>query len=141
MRDATDLPAASSSGHPAAPPSLRTAAALVGLQGTVLVGTGVFFAVETVVAESFDELGAWLIGVMALVAGVVVLLVARGLLAARPWARSPALLVQVLSLPVGIQLLQGGRWYLGVPALVVALVAGWCLFAPATGRALVRPPS
>ena len=66
---------------------------------------------------------------MAVLAGVLVLLVARGLSRVAGWARSPAVVLQLLALPVGIGLVQGEVWYAAVPVL---LLAGSVLYLLAT---------
>ena len=57
--------------------------------------------------------------------------VTRGLLHLRPSSRSPVLVLQLLALPVGYSLIQGGRWAYGVPVVLSALVV--------TGLLLTRP--
>jgi O-antigen/teichoic acid export membrane protein len=115
---------------------LRTCAALVGLQALGLVAVAVFYLVELVVADTDDAVRALVTVGLALAAGVGLGLVARGLLQRRRWARSPALVTNLLVLPVAIGLLQGGRWYVGAPLLVWALAVLGLLFAPATAAAL-----
>ena len=65
---------------------------------------------------------------------VGLLLVARGLLARRRWARSPALTWQIVLLPVSFGLVQSGRWYVGVPLALTALLAVRGLFAVPADR-------
>ena len=48
------------------------------------------------------------------------LLLARATDRRSGWARSPAVVLQLLALPVGIGLLQGGVWAAGVPVLLLA---------------------
>jgi O-antigen/teichoic acid export membrane protein len=116
--------------------TLRLCAALVGLQALGLAGIAVFYLVELAVATSDDRVRALVTAGLALAAAVGLALVARGLLRRRRWARSPALVTNLLVLPVAVGLLQGGRWYAGVPLLVWALAVLGLLFAPATAAAL-----
>ena len=74
--------------------------------------------------------------VLALAAAVGLGLVARGLLAGRRWARAPALVTNLILLPVAVGLLQAHVWYAGVPLLLWALAVLVLLFAPATAAAL-----
>ena len=120
--------------HPGS--TLRACAALVGLQAVGLVAVAVFYLVELVVADTDDAVRALVTVGLALAAGVGLGLVARGLLHRRRWARSPALVTNLLVLPVAIGLLQGGRWYVGAPLLVWALAVLGLLFSPATAAAL-----
>jgi O-antigen/teichoic acid export membrane protein len=116
--------------------TLRLCAALVGLQALGLAGIAVFYLVELAVATSDDRVRALVTAGLALAAAAGLALVARGLLRRRRWARSPALVTNLLVLPVAVGLLQGGRWYAGVPLLVWALAVLGLLFAPATAAAL-----
>jgi len=50
--------------------------------------------------------------------------------------RAPALVVQLLVLPVAFGLLQGDRAYVGVPLVVWALAVLALLFTPAVAAAL-----
>lgn len=125
-----------SSDRPGRIPALTAGAALVGLQTAGLAAAAVFFAVETVVATADDRTRAVLAAVLTLVAAAGLGLVAQGLWRRRRWARAPAVVVNLLVLPVAFDLARGGRWYVGVPLLVWALVVMGLLFAPATDAAL-----
>lgn len=117
-------------------PTLRAATGLVALQALGLLAAAVFFAVETAVATADDRTRAVLATVLTLLAAVCLGLVAQGLHRRRRWARAPAMVVNLLVLPVAFDLLRGGRWYVGVPLLAWALVVLALLFAPATDAAL-----
>jgi uncharacterized membrane protein YoaK (UPF0700 family) len=95
-----------------------------------------FYLVELVVATADDALRAVVSALLALAAAAGLGLVARGLLRRRGWARSPALVTNLLVLPVAVGLLQGGRWYVGVPLLVWAVAVLGLLFAPGTAAEL-----
>ena len=116
--------------------TLRLCAALVGLQALGLAAVAVFYLVELLVATEDDVVRALVTIGLALAAAVGLALVARGLLHGRRWARSPALVTNLLVVPVAIGLLQGGVWYAGVPLLLWALAVLGLLFAPATAAAL-----
>lgn len=66
-------------------------------------------------------------------------LVALGLARARRWSRTPALLTQLFTGIVGIYLVQGGRYWWGVPALALAAAGFVLLLVPPSLRALSRP--
>lgn len=130
------MPDTPAPGSPVPPRTLRAAAALVGLQGAGLLALAAFFAVEIALGAGTDLVGA--LGVLGaeVAAGALLLLVARGLLRGMRWARSPALLTQLLALPVAHGLTTGGRWPVGVPLAAWALTVLALLLAPATGAAL-----
>lgn len=54
----------------------------------------------------------------------------------RGWARGPAIVLQLLLLPIGSAMLTGGLPWLGLPVLVSGLVGAIALLAPGTRAAL-----
>lgn len=104
------------------PKQVLAAGVVVGLQG--LVGVG--FAVSLITRVEDSSLG--LVAVlgeagMFLVMGIVVILVGRGLLRGRFWARSPAVVVQMILLPVAYSLLVPSHQPL-IGTLVAVIAAG-----------------
>ena len=94
---------------------MRTAAALVGLEGAAGVATGIGFAVAALVGHPDDRGTAVLLGVLLALYGAGILLVARGVARGSRWARTPTYLVQFFGLVVA--------WYQRhtLPAVSVAL--------------------
>jgi hypothetical protein len=121
---------------PARPTPLVVLAALVAAQGIGLAGLAVFFLVELVVSTPLSVPRAVMAALLTLLAGLGLLAVARGLHRRRRWARAPALVTQLIVLPVGVGLVQGGRWYVGVPLIGWALAVLVLLFTPAVSEAL-----
>jgi hypothetical protein len=97
------------------------AAAGLTLQGLFIVALGALLVVRGFGADTDDEGRAELGGVLAIVGGLVVLALARAVLARRHWVRSPVVLIELLSIPVAVGLLQGGRYDVGVPLMVIAI--------------------
>jgi hypothetical protein len=118
------------------PRTLRAAAALVGLETLGLFAATVFFAVEIVVADADDRTRAVTATVLTLLGAIGLALVTRGLVLRRRWARAPGLVTNLLVLPVAYDLVRGGRWYVGVPLLGLALTVLVLLFVRATDEAL-----
>jgi hypothetical protein len=116
--------------------ALHVVAGLVVAQGGALVGIAVFYVVELVVATTTDATRALVSAGLALLGGIGLLQVARGLLRSRRWARAPALVTNLILLPVAWGLLQGGRWYLGAPLLAAAAVVVVLLFSSSVNAAL-----
>jgi hypothetical protein len=54
----------------------------------------------------------------------------------RRWARGPAIVIELLQVPIGYTMLTNGLPVLGVPILVLGLVGAGLLLAPATRQAL-----
>jgi uncharacterized membrane protein (DUF2068 family) len=120
----------------ARPVTLRACVGLLGAEAAGLAAAAVFFFVELAVADADDRVRAAVAGVLVLAAAVGLALVTRGLWQRRRWARAPALVSNLLVLPVAFDLVRGGRWYVGGPLLLVALAVLALLFAPATDAAL-----
>jgi hypothetical protein len=108
------------------------AAALVAVEGVALTVLGAVYGVAGVLGEPFDRTATLLEAGFAVVAGALVLLVARGLARVQGWSRSPAVVLQLLALPVGVGLVQGRVWVAAVPVL---LLAAGVLYALATPEA------
>ena len=111
---------------------LSRAALLVALEGLGLLALGLVYAVRGIVdapqSRAGTELGALLIGG----SGVLLLLLARALAAARAWARSPVVVAQLLGLLTAFSLTQGGLWAV---ALVVAVLSAGTLQALGSAEA------
>lgn len=111
---------------------LRRAALLVAVEGAALALLGLGYGIAGLVGEPFDRLATVLEALAAIALGAGLLLVARGLAAARRWAMAPAVLTQLLALPVGVGLVQGRVWYAAVPVLALAVAVLAHLAAPST---------
>lgn len=97
------------------------AAALVAVQGLVLVGLGVLQAVRGL-GDDIDDVGrAEFGGLLAVLAGVVVLALARVLVVDRSATKSPVIVIQLLCLPVGAAMISEGLPAYGFPLLAVAV--------------------
>lgn len=118
------------------PTALVVLVALMAGQGVGLAGLAVFFLVELAVATPQSAARAVMAALLTLLAGLGLLAVARGLRRGRRWARAPAMVTQLLVLPVAVGLVQGGRWYVGVPLILWALTVLALLFTPAVGEVL-----
>ena len=110
--------------------AVTRAALLVGAEGAALVVLGTGYAVAGVVGDPFDRTATLLEGGFAALVGVLLLVVARGLLGVRGWARSQAVVLQLLALPVGLGLVQGGVLVAAVPVLGLAVGVLYQLATP-----------
>jgi hypothetical protein len=108
------------------------ASLVVALEGAVLLLLGLGYGVAGLVGDPFDRTATLLEAVFAMVVGGLLLVVARGLSRVDGWSRSPAVVVQLLALPVGAGLVQGQVWWAAVPVL---LLAGTVLYLLATPEA------
>ncbi|WP_028926086.1 hypothetical protein [Pseudonocardia acaciae] len=115
------------------PAPVRVAGVLVAVQGTL----GVAFAVYLLIRAGSARLGLGAVlgeAAMYVVLGGAVLFVASGLLRGRFWARTPAVVTQLLLLPVVYSLFVSGQVLWGVLA-GVAVVATLVLMLGARARA------
>ena len=121
----------------AAPRALRAAVRIVWLESVALVAAAVLLLVKAATGHP-DSVGRAVFGAALALFGAAVLAVgARGLAAARPAARTPVVMLQLLALPVGFSLgLQAGRIGYGGPILLAALAVLYLLFTPPVRAAL-----
>ncbi|MGW7049106.1 hypothetical protein ACWGDT_41925 [Streptomyces avermitilis] len=125
------------------PGRLTAAAALAALEGLALAAGGVWMLVRGVTGAPDDRQQAVTGGVTLLVLALLPLLAARGLLLRRSWSRGPAIITQIMALPVAYSLLQADSIAIpaGIALAAVAVTALVLLVNPATTRALgIRGP-
>jgi hypothetical protein len=109
-------------------PLIRRLALLLAVEGMLLVALGIVYGAASLTDDS-DRTPAELAAGAAVLAGVVLLLLARGVERRRGWARSPAVVLNVLPLPVALGAFQAGAWWVGAP---IVLLAGSVLYLFAT---------
>ncbi|GAP47283.1 hypothetical protein [Streptomyces azureus] len=125
------------------PRRLTYAALLAALEGLALVVGGVWMLVLGLTGEPDNRQQAVTGGVTLVVLALLPLLAARGLLGRRSWSRGPAVITQIMALPVAYNLLQADSMAIpaGIALAVVAVAALVLLMNPETTRALgIRGP-
>ncbi|TGB08924.1 hypothetical protein [Streptomyces sp. MZ04] len=125
------------------PPRLTAAAALVALEGAGLLAMGVYMLVMGLAGDPDKPDQALTGGVTLIVLALLPLLAARGLLRLRGWSRGPAIITQILALPVAWQLLQADSVAIpgGIVLAAIAITGLVLLVNPATTEALgIRGP-
>ncbi|QGV78643.1 hypothetical protein [Streptomyces ficellus] len=120
------------------PARVTAAAAVAGLEALALIAGGVYLLVTSLTGRPDDLTQALTGGATLIALGVIPLLAARGLLRCRSWSRGPAIITQLMALPVAWTLLQASS--AAIPAgiaLAAAAVTGLVLLLhPATTQAL-----
>ncbi|KQX71413.1 MULTISPECIES: hypothetical protein [unclassified Streptomyces] len=125
------------------PRRLTYAAALVALEGLALVVGGVCMLALGISGDPDDRQQAVTGGVTLIVLALLPLLAARGLLGLRSWSRGPAVITQVMALPVAYNLLQADSLAIpaGIALAAVAVASLVLLVNGETTRALgIRGP-
>jgi peptidoglycan/LPS O-acetylase OafA/YrhL len=123
------------------PAPLRAACAVIGLEAVALLGVAVFLFVDAVTGNPDSFSAAVLIGIGTLLGAVLLGYCARGLWRLQSGARTPAVVLQLLALPVSYSMaFQAGRYSYGGPILLAALAVLYLLFTPPTRAVLDREP-
>jgi hypothetical protein len=105
--------------------AVRRGAVLLAVEGVALLVLGIAFTIATASGSPDNRGLSYGLAGFALAGGAVLLLLSRAVGRQRGWARSPAVVLQLLAGPVGIGLLQGGHWLAGVPILLLAAATIW----------------
>ncbi|MFG2428312.1 hypothetical protein [Streptomyces sp. NPDC048590] len=118
-------------------------AALNALEGAALAVGGIYMLAVGIFGSPDDIQQAEMGGLTLVALGLIPLFAARGLLRRRSWSRGPALITQLMALPVAWTLLraQGALIPAGIVLAAVAVTALVLVLNPATTRALgIRGP-
>ncbi|WP_181805635.1 hypothetical protein [Streptomyces shenzhenensis] len=120
------------------PRRLTYAAALAGLEGLALVAGGLWMLVLGLTGDPDHRGQAVTGGVTVIALALLPLLAARGLLLRRSWSRGPAVITQIMALPVAYNLLQADSMAIpvGIVLAVVAVASLVLLVNSATTQAL-----
>jgi hypothetical protein len=121
---------------PDRPVALLVAVAALALQIAGMAVYSVAVLVKAVSGDASSAQGAALLIALTLVWAGGLVLAARGLWQRRRWARSPAVVSELLLVAIGVPLVQGGVGWVGVPLVVGSAVAVVALLTPAVTAAL-----
>ncbi|MET9591390.1 hypothetical protein ABZY45_10485 [Streptomyces sp. NPDC006516] len=125
------------------PGRIAALAALTALEGAALAVGGLYMVAVGLFGRPDSIQQAEMGGLTLVALGVIPLFAARGLLLRRSWSRGPALITQLMAMPVAWTLLraQGAMIPAGIALAAVAVTALVLLFNPATTRELgIRGP-
>ncbi|GGX41000.1 hypothetical protein [Streptomyces fructofermentans] len=120
------------------PRRLTAAAALAALEGLAVLAGGLYMLVLGFTGDPDGRRQAVTGGVTLIVLALLPLLAARGLLLRRSWSRGPAIITQLMALPVAYNLLQADSLAIpgGIALAVVAVATLVLVVNPETTRAL-----
>lgn len=129
--------------EPPKPARITLVAGLNALEGAALVVGGIYMLVMGLLGRPDSPTQAEMGGLTLIALGLIPLFAARGLLRRRSWSRGPALITQIIALPVAWTLLRshGALIPAGIVLAAVALTALYQLARPTTIEALgIRGP-
>ena len=129
---------------PERPETLIGAAVVQAAESLGVLTATVIAGIDTVSGRSYRASSGVALTLIGAAAVAALAAIALGLVRARRWSRTPALLTQLFTGIVAIYLIDGNRYEWGVPLIVLAVAGFATLLAPATFRALagrtdVRP--
>jgi hypothetical protein len=134
---AADTPQAPTSGPKTGnAPTLTWAVRLLALQAVAVAVTTALVVYADLTQEAGTVRAALTVTGYFLLMAAIFALLAWSLHRRKAWARSPAIVLELLLVPIGWYMITGGSAWLGVPVLVVGLVGAGLLLAPSTRAAL-----
>jgi hypothetical protein len=118
------------------PGTLRWAVVIVGAEAVGLGALLIFLLYEDATAKASSVSGAVVVTVYTALMAALLGLLAWGLSRRRAWARGPAIVLQILALPIGYSMATSGLGWLGVLLIVLGLSGAAALLARPTRAAL-----
>ncbi|MEU7610513.1 hypothetical protein [Micromonospora sp. NPDC049204] len=119
-----------------APVTLRWAVRLLWAEAAAVGLIAAWLIWADLTATTTDLASALLVTAFAVGAAVALWALGRALSRRRAGARAPAIVLQLMLLPIGWFMIQGGLGWLGVPLMALGLGVTWLLVSPPTTRAL-----
>lgn len=129
--------------EPTKPARITLVAGLNALEGAALALGGIYMLVMGLLGRPESPQQAEMGGLTLIALGLIPLIASRGLVRRRSWSRGPALITQIIALPVAWTLLRshGALIPAGIVLAAVSLTALFQLARPATREALgIRGP-
>lgn len=118
------------------PATLVIAVALLGAEGIALLVLGVVIGVESVAGNPTDATASLIEAVFGVAVGALLVLLGYWLVRGHRAARGPAVVLELMLLPVGYYMIQAGVVWAGVLAIALGLAVCGLLIAPATRQSL-----
>jgi hypothetical protein len=121
---------------PQTPTLLRWAIRLIFFEAASLAVVLGLLVYADATSEKASAKSAALVTAYAAIFVAMFVLIGRGLMRRRSWARGPAVALHVLMLPLGYYMISGGALWLGIPAIAIGIAGLVMLLAPSTREAL-----
>ncbi|MEO3744339.1 hypothetical protein [Plantactinospora sp. B5E13] len=118
------------------PGQLLGAVWLLRAEAAGLAVLALFLVYETLTVTATDLVNALFVTGFAAIGAAVLWALAVALGRRRSGARAPAMVLQLMLLPIGYYMLQGGLGWLGGPLIALGLLVCGLLLSPPTNRAL-----
>lgn len=118
------------------PVTLRWAVRLLWAEAVAVGLIAAWLVWADLTASTSDLLSALLVTAFAVGAAAALWALGRALLRRQAGARAPAIVLQLMLLPIGWFMIQAGLGWLGVPVMALGLGVSWLLVSPPTTRAL-----
>lgn len=117
-------------------PTLRWAVRVLAVEAVALTGLAIYVAWATLARSTTSKQGAGALLALIVIGMLIVAGLSRALSNLKTWARGPAIVLELLLLPIGYTMISGGLAYVGIPVMLVGVVGAGLLLAPATRTAL-----
>jgi hypothetical protein len=122
--------------NPSAPTTLRWAVRLMVVEAAALAVVTVWLIYELATTTATSVRGAVLVTVYAGLMASLFGLLGWALHHRRAWARGPAIVLEMLLIPIGYYMTTGGLAWLGLPVMAFGLFGAGMLLAPSTRTTL-----
>lgn len=117
-------------------PTLQWAVRLLAVEALALVGLAIYVAWAALAKSTESKEGAGALLALIIIGVLIVAGLSRALSNLKTWARGPAIVLELLLLPIGYTMISGGLPYVGIPVMLIGLFGSGLLLAPATRAAL-----
>jgi hypothetical protein len=109
---------------------------LLAVEAVALTGLAIYVAWAALAKSSTSKQGAGALLALIIIGVLIVGGLSRALSNLKTWARGPAIVLELLLLPIGYTMISAGLAYVGIPVMLVGLFGAGLLLAPATRVAL-----
>jgi hypothetical protein len=121
---------------PVLPGTLRRAVWLLIGEAAAVALVAAYLVYEDLTGTANNLGVALMVTAFAIAGAALLFLLARALGSRRGGARGPAIVLQLMLLPIGYFMIQGGLAWAGVPIIAIAVAVGALLVTPSSTKAL-----